>query len=346
MDPFPLTADAAAYQPRDATENALRRLCEGFRRGRRVQVLSGPPGLGKTLLVHVLAARLESEFQSVYLPYASLSWRDLCTWILGLLGEPAGSYPDRELLASARRAALHGRPLLLLVDEASGLPPESTAALAALVREAEGALRLLLVPLDDARAGHVLAVLARDVEELRLSAPLTLEETERFLRTRLVRGNVPFDLQRRFDADTVARLHRASGGNPRRLHHLAGEVLRGNAAVLPGSEAREALGAVPSAHGNPLEVDADAAGPQAPADDDDLPVLGGAQTANEPVAAPALEPEPTAPKDAPHLELPSPSGPPEPERTNWVLVVAVNLAIFGGLLTGLWWGGLFPPPGH
>jgi len=58
-------------------------------------------------------------------------------------------------------------------------------------QEAEGALRLLLVPVDDPRAGRVLAVLARDVEELRLSAPLTLPETERYVRTRLVRSGAP-----------------------------------------------------------------------------------------------------------------------------------------------------------
>ena len=309
MDPFPITADPASYQPREATESALQRLEDGFRRGRRVQVLSGPPGLGKTLLLHVLAARLDRDFKTLYLPYVSLAWQDLCAWILGLLGEPAGAFPDRELLGSARRFALRGRPLLLLVDEASGIPAESAEALGQLVDEAGGALRVLLVPLDDTRAGRVLAVLARDVEELRLSAPLTLEESERYLRTRLVRSNVDFALQRRFDADTVAHLHRVSGGNPRRLNYLASEVLRGNLAVLPGSEARAELGATPT-DSDSLEVDAPDA---ACADDADA-------EATEPALRPAPPPRAPAPVAATRAAAPSPEPPvraapaPEPPR--------------------------------
>ncbi|HVH06211.1 MAG TPA: AAA family ATPase [Myxococcota bacterium] len=368
MDPFALTADAAAYLPREATESALGRLEDGFRRGRRVQVLSGPPGLGKTLLSHVLAARLAATFRSVYLPYASLGWTDLCTWILGLLGEPPGAFPDRELLASARRSALAGRPLLLVLDEASGIPPEAAGALAALVDEADGALRLLLVPLDDARAGRVLAVLARGVEELRLSAPLTLEETERYVRTRLVRAGVPLEVQRRFDAPTIARLQRASGGNVRRIAQFASEVMRGNWAALPGNEALEELGTVPSDTSDALELDAREL--EAPPDveisrDDDLPApaspatrLAPPPSAPRPHSAPVsprsdppsiapVAPIPdraNAPEEAPRVAFPPPFEPREPERTNWWLVVAFNAAICGGLVAGLWWAGLLPPP--
>jgi type II secretory pathway predicted ATPase ExeA len=369
LDPFALTADATAYQPREATESALARLEDGFRRGRRVQVLSGPPGFGKTLLAHVLAARLGAAFRSVYLPYASLGWSDLCTWILGLLGEPPGSFPDRELLGSARRSALAGHPLLLMIDEASAIPPESASALAELVEEADGALRLLLVPLDDARAGRVLAVLARGVEELRLSAPMTLEEAERYVRTRLVRAQVPLDVQRRFDAATIAQLHRGSAGNVRRLHHLAGEVMRGNRSALPGSEALEELGSVPgSDQSDALEVDVREidSTPDAPPVDDDLPALPAPRPA-PPVPAPvrpraaprASQPtpvtvssasptvaKPPAKEPSAPVAFPPPFDPQEPEPTNWWLVVAFNAAICAGLVAGMWWAGLLPPPGH
>jgi type II secretory pathway predicted ATPase ExeA len=355
LDPFALTADAAAYQPREATESALTRLEDGFRRGRRVQVLSGPPGFGKTLLAHVLAQRLGNAFRSVYLPYASLGFADLCAWILGLLGEPLGAFPDRELLGSARRSAQTGRPLLLLIDEASGIPPESATALAELLDEADGALRLLLVPLDDVRAGRLLATLARGVEELRLSAPLTLEEAERYVRTRLVRANVPFDLQRRFDAPTIAQLHRASGGNVRRLHHYAEEVLRGNRASLPGAEALEELGTPGSDTSDALEVDVrEVDAPPVAIADDDFPAVAaprGAAPSVTPAPKAAAPPAPAA-MPAPALRAPAPASfpppfdPQEPEPTNWLLVVAFNLAICGGLLAGMWWAGFFPPPGR
>ena len=193
--------------------------------------------------------------------------------------------------------------------------------------EAGGALRVLLVPLDDTRAGRVLAVLARDVEELRLSAPLTLEESERYLRTRLVRSNVDFALQRRFDADTVAHLHRVSGGNPRRLNYLASEVLRGNLAVLPGSEARAELGATPT-DSDSLEVDAPEPSGAGDADAEATEPALARRAAAEGVragrargvaAAPAPEP-PVRAAPAPEPPL----GPPEPEHTNWWFVVAVE----------------------
>jgi type II secretory pathway predicted ATPase ExeA len=347
LDPFRVTADPAAYQPREATESALTRLEDGLRRGRRVLVLSGPPGQGKTLLLHVLARRLERAFRSLYLPYASLDWRDLCAWILGLLGEPAGGFPDRELLASARHSAGAGRPLLLLVDEASSIPLETAERLEALVREAEGALRLVLVPVDEARAGRVLGVLARDVEELRLSAPLTLEESERYLRTRLVRSGAPLELQARFDADTVTRIHAAAAGNPRRILDLAGEVARGNASALRAHETT-ALGAAPPAE-HALEVDEAAGALDAPEPpDDDLPApAAAARPAPAPAAAPparAAAPPPSHAALAGPAGRPGPLGPPEPEATNWWIVVAVNAALLAAMLAALWYAGFLPPP--
>lgn len=355
MDPFAPTADPAAYIPREATERALAQLEHGFRHGQRVQVLSGPPGAGKTLLAHVLAERLAGDFRALYLPYASLAFGELCGWILGLLGEPAGHFPDRELLASARASAALGRRLLLLVDEASSIPPDAAAGLAGLVREAGGALRLLLLPVDEARAGRVLGVLARDVAELRLSAPLTLDEAEHYLRTRLVRAGTPFDLQRRFDAGIVKRLYRASGGSPQHLQQLAGEVLRGNLAALPGHEAEVELDA-PGRDSTPaIEIDALEALEVRPAPA--LPGLAPAWAPTPPIpglpdldAERGVRPPPTdrltgagpalaaAPEEAP-------SGPREPPGTNWLVVVAVNFALVAGALLGLWASGFLPPPG-
>lgn len=361
VDPFAPTADPAAYIPREVTEKALAQLEHGYRHGRRVQVLSGPPGVGKTLLVHVLAERLAGDFRTLYLPYASLAFGELCGWILGLLGEPIGHFPDRELLASARASAGAGRPLLLLVDEASSIPPESAVGLAELVEEARGGLRLLLVPVDEVRAGRMLAILARDVAELRVSTPLSLEESEHYVRTRLVRAGTPFELQRRFDAGLLKRLQRASGGNPQRLQALAGEVLRGNLAVLPGHEAEAALDA-PGRDSTP-EIDIDAlealdVRPAAPPGTawaaEAPPAPGTAWAADVGAAIADLEAErivraPPGERFAVGPALASapaeaPRGPAEPRGTNWGLVLAVNLALVAGAVLGLWVSGFLPPP--
>jgi type II secretory pathway predicted ATPase ExeA len=378
VDPFAPTADPAAYIPREVTEKALAQLEHGVRHGRRVQVLSGPPGVGKTLLVHVLAERLAGDFRTLYLPYASLDFGELCRWILGLLGEPSGSFPDRELLASARASAGLGRPLLLLVDEASSIPPESAVGLAELVEEARGGLCLLLVPIDEARAGRVLSVLARDVAELRISAQLSLEESEHYVRTRLVRAGTPFELQRRFDAALLKRLQRASGGNPQRLQQLAGEVLRGNLAALPAYEAGEALDAPerdatseleidalealdvrPAARGSTSEGGAALASDAAPSWNVGADAATSARSeagraqpaAAQPESERAVRPPPSDRLAAHGPPLPAvpyqaPHGPDEPRGTNWGVVFAINFALVAGALLGLWASGFLPPPAH
>jgi hypothetical protein len=311
-DPFAPTSDPRAYVPREATERALRRLEEGLRSGRRVQVLSGPSGIGKTLLLHVLAERLDEEFRCLYLPYVALSWQELCTWVLGLLKEPVGALPGRELLAAARRSAESGQPLVLLMDEASALPDDSADGLAQLLEEAGGALRLLLVPMDDARAGRVVARLSGG-EELRLSAPMRLEETRRYVEARLARSEIAPDLRQRFGAAMIASLHRASGGIPAQLHRLAGEVMRGNLDVLPGDAARRELGDPSDDDQSELEVD------------------------GEPASAEAVG-EATAPE----AEVPFDLDP--PERASLVWIVGVNLAIAGVVFALLWHFGFIPPP--
>ena len=245
-----------------------------------------------------------------------------------------------------------GRPLLLLVDDANAIPPERAVGLAGLVR-ANGALRLLLVPMDDARAARVLAVLARDVAELRVSTPLSLEEAEHYVRTRLVRAGVSFEVQRRFDAGIVRRLHRATGGNPQHLQQLAGEVLRGNLAALPGQEEveldapdRDATPAIEIDALEALEVRPAAAVPPPPpawaaaTPVEGLPDLDGERSVRPPpservaAAGPAL---PSAPPQAPN-------GPPGAAGTNWAVVIGVNVALPAGALLGLWVSGFLPPP--
>ena len=62
----------------------------GFLAGRRVMALSGPGGLGKTMVLRVLESRLAGAARCLHLPYAALSTDDLVCWVLGLLGrEPS-----------------------------------------------------------------------------------------------------------------------------------------------------------------------------------------------------------------------------------------------------------------
>lgn len=329
-DPFASTADPDSYVPRRAADAALEQLARGFDDRLLIQVLTGPPGIGKTMLMNVLARRLEARYRCLYLPYGSLPMSELCGWVLGLLGEtPApDADPESSLLAVALASQAAARPLLLMIDDASTMPEATAAALGALVEHGQGALRLLLVPVEDARTGRLLAALGHVAPEFRLSAPFGPQETARLVRTRLERAAAPPEVVERFTPDVVGMLHRLSGGIPRLLNQLADDVVRGNVDQLPGRQ--------PVAHlSEPTPGEAE---------------LNGEILSETLPTAPGGEPEPrlASPGDPEALRTPPPApiairgSEGSPKRM--ALVIAINLGLAVGALALLWLTGYFPPP--
>jgi type II secretory pathway predicted ATPase ExeA len=129
-DPFGLTADPERYVPRAATEQALAALEPTLREGRRPAALVGPPGLGKTLLLHLAGRRLGDRLRVVYLPYAALPLDELCAWALSLLGFSQSEDTIGDLVQMAREQHARGSGLLLLIDDASAMPLPTARKLA------------------------------------------------------------------------------------------------------------------------------------------------------------------------------------------------------------------------
>jgi type II secretory pathway predicted ATPase ExeA len=223
-DPFALTADPAAYCPRAAHEAALFALGERLAETPACAALVGEAGLGKTLLLHVLADRCQGASECVYVPFPRLEPAGLWRWVAAGL-HAGGTAGDRAaVLAHARRRREEGRRLMLLVDDAGALPPETLRDLIAACLCDIG-LVLALTPADVARMGGLPAPIHR----VDVGPPMTLAETHAYVNARLRRADPSGGMAERLDAQRVAELQRAAGGVPARLHVLLDAWLRGAA---------------------------------------------------------------------------------------------------------------------
>ncbi len=246
--------------------------------GRRASVLviAGESGAGKTRLFEELLARLQLDGYTVAAARAvEADWTEPWSGALvlargglaegpGVAGAPAAAiaalaaaspgWAERfpgvagagspmslgRALSEIVRAAVEERPVVLAVDDAQWLDPESAAALGALLRDLRAApvsLVLALSPLpprpdlDDLRSriGRDLAGTVVQVGPLRAAALRALAE-------RLLPG---------YDAIELDRVVRRVGTDSAGLPLLAVELLR---AVAAGLDLRQASGAWPEPH--------------------------------------------------------------------------------------------------
>lgn len=240
QDPFAPTAHPRAYVPRAATEAALAALASAARSGGSPAALVGPIGMGKTLLLHVLAERLGRELRYVILPHASLSLAELACWALARLGARQSRESVGALLGHAHELAERGAALLLLVDAAHTLSFPTARELGRVAARSQRALRLVLAADTTPVTRAVLETVSPEIAIHELCEPLAREEVDAFLDKHLERAEAPARLRERLHPRARAELTRISGGIPGALAAAASELLAAPLAVAaPASGARE-----------------------------------------------------------------------------------------------------------
>jgi len=222
-NPFVQSGDARRYLPRPACEAAIAELDRSLRAGALATLLAGPVGIGKSLLLRVLAHRLRRDFRVALVPGLRLEAHQICDWVLELLRIPRSEDPERDLAMQAAEWKRRGSALVVAIDDAEELLPETAARLASLALVADGGLRWLVEATDPSAA--LRRAFDHEAAPVWLCTGMSFGETAEFVRAALAAASAEPEVRSFFDGPTMIRLYRESGGVPGRVNQLAAEWL-------------------------------------------------------------------------------------------------------------------------
>jgi type II secretory pathway predicted ATPase ExeA len=231
---FPACPQVNRYFPAASIEDARRRVSRAIDRGDGPCLIVGGPGTGKSLLLQVLAALYQEQFDVVLLACAPLcTRRALLQAILFELGLPYRVPGEGELrlslldhLLSANESA---SGLLLLVDEAQSLSPpllDELRVMTNLVRGGAPRVRLVLAgsgALEDSFANAELESFSQRLSTRCYLAPMTRNETSQFIRAQIAASGCESD--ELLVGDVSGAVFEATDGVPRLVNQLCDRAL-------------------------------------------------------------------------------------------------------------------------
>jgi type II secretory pathway predicted ATPase ExeA len=241
--PFRSTLAADQFYPSPGHDEALARLEYLVDTRRRLGVLLGEPGVGKSLSLQVAGQRLARKGTAVVTVDAmGLGTRDLYWQLAAGLGAAPNADADAVRLwqLAADRVVenrLQQVNSVLLVDEAGQAGPDVLTQLTRLARlDPSPAARWTIVLAAEPRQAARWSESLRDLVDLRIDlGPWTEEDTIGYVQTALVDAG-RFDPV--FDENALRELHGLAGGVPRRVARLAEfALLAGAAAALDSIDA-------------------------------------------------------------------------------------------------------------
>lgn len=252
--PFPATPDDSLYYPATGHESALQTLLRGIQEDEGLLLLSGVPGIGKTLLAQCLSDRLGPDTATAFLTNSQLA--DPTALLQSILFDLALPYEGASEQVLRLRLTDHllkncaaGKRFVLLLDEAHLLKPDLLEELRLLGNlEAGGRKAFQAILLAQPRILETLKNATLTPVSQRLAVryaiePLGLDEALDYLlhHIRLAGGKV----EKLYDESALEVLARGTHGIPRLLNQAAHQaLLLADAAELDQVDAEAALEAL------------------------------------------------------------------------------------------------------
>jgi energy-coupling factor transporter ATP-binding protein EcfA2 len=221
---FVASGDTRRYLPRPATEESLALLEQRVVVERaEATLLVGPPGIGKSMLLRVLAQRLRRTLRSVTLGAGDIDAPTFCSFVLDQLHRDASDDPEQAILLLAADFSARRSALVIAIDAAERLPLATAGRLGALAMTAGGGLRIVAAAPEPAT--ELARALGCDADPIALRTPMTLRETQAHLQAALAAAHAPPEVRDLFHGLDAMQIFRDSGGIPSEVNALAAERL-------------------------------------------------------------------------------------------------------------------------
>ena len=236
--PFQLSPDAQFFFPSEEHRRALSFLQYGLSQGDGFIIITGNVGTGKTTLVQALLAELDeaaedSDLSVATIVSSNLGQNDLLQSVAHNFGvhvrDTGKATLLRELEHNFTQQAKARRRILLIVDEAQNLPPESVEELRMLSNfqmNGKPLVQIFLLGQQEFRA----TLLSEGFEQLRQRViatyhlkPLSEDETRTYIEHRLAIAG--WRHNPRFTDDAFPAIYSFCEGVPRRLNNLCDRLL-------------------------------------------------------------------------------------------------------------------------
>lgn len=232
--PFGLTPDTDFFYASPPHREALDTLLYALTSGEGFIRIVGAVGTGKTLLCRTLLAGLSPTSRALYLPNPALDPAGILFAVAAELGfkvkgTESAYTVQRAIEARLIELARAGTQVVLVIDEAQALPPDSLETvrlLSNLETEKRKLISIVLFgqPELDARLETIPQFKTR-ISFHDALRPLTRDELAAYLDHRLARAGLSPAAAPLFPARAVTALHAASGGVPRVANVIAHKAL-------------------------------------------------------------------------------------------------------------------------